>query len=717
MGYTPRFPNTPFQYDAKNEAEFRANVLRALQDVGSAGFIGFDLTDLPDVSGPAASGDVLVFNGTLWATTQVLTGTYTFNNTITTLGDLDGVNSTLSGNLGAVGGTFSGNVGAVNFTSSGLFLAANGSAPAPSYSFTTAPTYGMYYSSSSLNFAIAGQLEFYITTGGVYINGHSLYSSFVNGSSGWILEPGTSAYGTLRFDSDAFRFYAGATSNVVLYMNESGSIRGLDGSEGAPTYTFINESDSGLYSSGTDQIGVALGADLRFEFHASHGFKITHPTEANLRMDEEDAGVDEGLYRFVIAGGDFYLQTLTDAGAANDTVMRAYNATGIIQAIDFAAHLQVAGRSTSWGSTNGIYTGSYNSVMGTSTSATWAWSSTSGGTFRGGMQVLDGGSYARFYLGSDYLYYFGNGAGSVLLRAGSGSSSSPPYSYDGDTDTGHYLVNTGQLGVTVGGTLRTDWTTSKVTLRYSSGGGMLVLRDTGGAGTAANPFIEYRDSANVRRAWVGVSDVTNDNLVFGSDQNAAFSFRSGGNEIVQMRHDSATGSPFISWYQSSTRKTFIQYNDTGDAWYFTTDAHSIGVHFRVASTDKFVIESIDADEGRVYVANGQFYLNEGTNYTGSASHTIDWDEGNFCRVQNSSAATVPTTINVGASTMMECGSYIMHIVYGVGGAAAVTTWTGVDQWANGNEPSLGQATVGDVTVVHFHKLNSEVIGTWYQALS
>lgn len=73
-----------------------------------------------------------------------------------------------------------------------------------------------------------------------------------------------------------------------------------------------------------------------------------------------------------------------------------------------ASYIQSTGLSTSWGTTSGTSTGGFNAIMGTSTSATWLLSGTSGGVFRAGIQVLDGGGTIRFYEGANFFSFNNN---------------------------------------------------------------------------------------------------------------------------------------------------------------------------------------------------------------------------------------------------------------------------------------------------------------------
>ena len=80
-----------------------------------------------------------------------------------------------------------------------------------------------------------------------------------------------------------------------------------------------------------------------------------------------------------------------------------------------ASFIQSTGRSSTWGSTNGVSTGGLNTVMGTSTSATWLWSGTSAGTFRSGFQMLDIGGTGRLYTGTgtNYVQFQGRNISNV----------------------------------------------------------------------------------------------------------------------------------------------------------------------------------------------------------------------------------------------------------------------------------------------------------------
>lgn len=81
-----------------------------------------------------------------------------------------------------------------------------------------------------------------------------------------------------------------------------------------------------------------------------------------------------------------------------------------------ATYIQASGYSSSWGATNGVSTGAFNAIMGVASSATWLLSGTSGGVFRGGIQLLDAGGTMRFYLGTNY--YTLTGSSGTIYHSG-----------------------------------------------------------------------------------------------------------------------------------------------------------------------------------------------------------------------------------------------------------------------------------------------------------
>ena len=99
-----------------------------------------------------------------------------------------------------------------------------------------------------------------------------------------------------------------------------------------------------------------------------------------------------------------------------------------------ATYIQASGYSSAWGATNGVSTGAFNAIMGVASSSTWLLSGTSGGVFRGGIQLLNAGGTMRFYLGTNYyaltgdsgtIYHSGNFTPGDYLPLSGGTMTGP----------------------------------------------------------------------------------------------------------------------------------------------------------------------------------------------------------------------------------------------------------------------------------------------------
>ncbi len=104
--------------------------------------------------------------------------------------------------------------------------------------------------------------------------------------------------------------------------------------------------------------------------------------------------------------------------------------------------ISASGVSTSWGVTTSQNVGAFNAIMGTSGSATWLLSGTSGGVFKGGIQLLDWGGITRFYTGSNF-FSFDESQGSLTANGfvKSGGTSSQFLKADGSVDGSTYLTS------------------------------------------------------------------------------------------------------------------------------------------------------------------------------------------------------------------------------------------------------------------------------------
>jgi hypothetical protein len=147
------------------------------------------------------------------------------------------------------------------------------------------------------------------------------------------------------------------------------------------------QSDRGLYVSNYQQ--TALGDTTVF--------------------NTEGAGYSN--YKFQLDGSD----VLTIDASGDATFSGTVNVDGVV----------ASGRSTSWGSVPSSGQSGLTVNMGTATSATWLFSGHRSGAFKYGMQVIDNGSEARFYTGSDYVS-FKPSAGEININGSPIGGGLPP---------------------------------------------------------------------------------------------------------------------------------------------------------------------------------------------------------------------------------------------------------------------------------------------------
>ena len=162
-----------------------------------------------------------------------------------------------------------------------------------------------------------------------------------------------------------------------------------------------------------DQLTTSRNITLSGDVTGTTSFNGT--ADATITSTLANSGVTAGTYKSVTVNAKGLV-----TGGTNPTTLSGF---GIIDAVPLAGgvtiasgititgqttlnssiggSLQATGRSSSYGSTNGISTGAVNVVMGTSVNATWGISWTSGGVFRCGIQGLDAGGVMRFYVGTN----------------------------------------------------------------------------------------------------------------------------------------------------------------------------------------------------------------------------------------------------------------------------------------------------------------------------
>lgn len=231
-------------------------------------------------------------------------------------------------------------------------------------------------------------------------NGTATFAVFkgTNNTGGWAsLQTGSATQAGLlqiyKSDGTTRLGYIGWSNTDLTYASENGADHIFSGGIVNITNTTATASTTtgALVVTG----GIGVGGGVTAIAFAGNGGALT-----SLNASQLTAGTIPDAR---LTGSYTGLTNLTGSGTAT---FNKYQATGL---------------STSWGVTSGVNTGGLNTVMGTSTGATWLLSGTSGGVFRYGIQGLDSGNFLRFYAGAN-SFYFNNDTLYANAFSGSGAS-------------------------------------------------------------------------------------------------------------------------------------------------------------------------------------------------------------------------------------------------------------------------------------------------------
>jgi hypothetical protein len=222
----------------------------------------------------------LTFNGT-----QISLNSFTPSRAIVSDGSgllsVSSVTSTevsyLSGVTGAIQTQLGGKVNDTGDTLTGALLFPDGTAGAPSISFSVDPDTGFYHVNAN---------EIRIAAGGVLqgIIGPLGYSMTVGAFSATDGSPTTPS---ITFGSDLDTGFYHVNANEIR-ISAGGAIQGIigplgynmavgvfaapDGAVGTPAYTFGSDTNTGMYRIGADDIGLAAAGALRLEITSSANY-------------------------------------------------------------------------------------------------------------------------------------------------------------------------------------------------------------------------------------------------------------------------------------------------------------------------------------------------------------------------------------------------------------------------------------------------------------
>ncbi len=232
--------------------------------------------------------------------------------------------------------------------------APDGSAGTPSYSFTSDTNTGIYnVGADVIGFSAGGTARAQLYgTALEMLNSCRIYSvdGDVSGPGvAFSLDPDTGFY---RSNTNEFAIATGGTRRAVIYSSgfqlDTGAFFAPNGSASPPSYSFIDDTNSGMYSVAADQLGFATGGTLKFSVGTN-----TTVESGQLQVQNGDASAPGYAFENETDTG-FYLS------AANDIAM-SLGGTGYPVGFRGMPQRSASGSSNTAATDNGravIYTGS-----------------------------------------------------------------------------------------------------------------------------------------------------------------------------------------------------------------------------------------------------------------------------------------------------------------------------------------------------------------------
>jgi len=384
-------------------------------------------------------------------------------------------------------------INTASVTSSLPFYAPNGSQTAPGYSFSGDTNTGIYQTGTADTMAL--------TTGGtarVTLNTASLTSTLP-----FYAPAGTNSAPSHSFSTDTNTGMYSASADVIgfaangnnrfnisnTYIEGNVPFIGQAGSAAAPTYSFTADLNTGIYSAGADSLGLSTGGTLRLTLGTAT-FDSNLPIRITGTTNYLTINTTDNNYRLTDGGSDV-AQALQ---IASNTVSAGFSALG----------LDYAGAATDMGLNGNIFNTSSRYIR--AASIVWNVSTGSGASSRtAGSEIGNMVFYvkpsssaiveaARVFAGSSSAAQFGFAAGTAAL---------PSICFTTNPTTGFYRSASDTIGLTTSGTLRVSVDTASLTS---------TLPFLGPAGSAGSPAYSFSGDSNT-----GIYNSTTDTITFSTN--------------------------------------------------------------------------------------------------------------------------------------------------------------------------------------------------------
>ena len=350
------------------------------------------------------------------------------------------------------------NLNVANQTSTGQTIVGDGTAALPSFSFISEPNSGLYrIGAGNLGISIQGTLVFdfnatRLQNSGVY---YSAAGSAASPAYTFTLDTDTgisnTAANTLVLSTNGTGRLTINTTGITTSLN----LYTVNGTVGAPAYSFTADTTTGLYRIGAGNLGIAINAANMIDIDSTRfqnaGIYYSAAGTSGAPAYSFTADTNTGLYNSAA-------DTLVVATGGADRL--SINTTGITAAIQY---LGIAGTfgAPSFSFAADTNTGLYNPMADT-------------------LAITTGGA--------DRLTINTTGITAAVQHLGiAGTVGSPTYSFVADTNTGMYNPTTDTLAFTTNGVSRLSVSTSAVV-------SALVVQAPDGAANA--PSVYFASSTN-----------------------------------------------------------------------------------------------------------------------------------------------------------------------------------------------------------------------------
>ncbi len=459
-------------------ANFAGLVITVASTTGTAGF------RLPHGAAPTSP-----VNGDIWTTTTGLfaringstVGPYGTGGGGTPGGSNTQVQFNDSGAFGGTSGLVFDKITSI-LSVGGPVRGSAGTSVAPTYSFTGDATSGMYFlgvgsfaftASGSVNLTVAigsitTAVPLFAPVGSVGAPAYSFATDINTGaystsSDGY----GISTGGVLRLNID--------TANITTTI----PFAPVDGTAGAPVYSFINDLDTGIYRAGANTVGIAVAGSAQITVSPTI-VTIAALTDATTTTDGAftvGGGMSYGATKSLFGGfANFANLVITAASTTTNSGFRMPHGTAPTSPVN----------GDLWTTTTGLFA----RINGTTVGPYGAGGGTPGGS-DSQIQFNDSGVFA----GNSSLIFDKT---NFQFKVGDGTTSLPSISFIGNTNTGIYHPSGNNLSFTTAGT--TQFVINTVSITSS-------LKVWVPSGSAATPTYAFSSDTNTGMYLVGGSTI------------------------------------------------------------------------------------------------------------------------------------------------------------------------------------------------------------------